>query len=296
MYHEILPDAVDIPYWSIVKESAFRRQMEYLRAHYEVLSLDDALSRVYSREAARPGARPVAVVTFDDGYSGNFTCALPIMRDLRLPFTVYVATRAVESGTRQWYDELTLGLVALGPRSVGIPTSRGVLAYSGRKLTAEKRWDAINEIHASLKELPADERQAITAGLKPSAAAVDLRMMTPNELRLLSREVLACIGCHTHGHDLLDQISQAEARATILRAQELLSAWTAREPRHFSYPNGNYSSSTPRLVQELGFLSAVTTEERRWAASDDRHTIPRIGIGRFDNLDLFRAKISGALT
>ncbi len=296
MYHEVLPDGVGIPYWSLVRESAFRRQMAHLCEHYEVVSVDAAMDRMQSSEPFSPSSRPLAVITFDDGYAGNFSCALPILRELQLPFTVYIATAAVESGQRHWYDEVTRGLVALGRRSIDIATSRGRLAYSGRHLSDYRRWEAISRIHSALKELPADERQEISSSLAPTAAVADLRMMTPDELRQLSNEKSACIGCHTHGHDLLDQISPDQARETILRAQALLTDWTGRTPRHFSYPNGNFTPALAQLVGHLGFASAVTTQERQWRPRDSRYTIPRIGIGRFDNLNLFRAKISGALS
>jgi peptidoglycan/xylan/chitin deacetylase (PgdA/CDA1 family) len=41
--------------------------------------------------------RRVFVVTFDDGYQNNFTQALPILQKLRVPATVFLATRYLDS-------------------------------------------------------------------------------------------------------------------------------------------------------------------------------------------------------
>ena len=85
MYHEVLPDAVDLPYWSVVRESAFRRQIEYLKAHYQVLPLDELLARLREPAAVSDAGPPMAAITFDDGYAGNLACAAPILRTLDLP-------------------------------------------------------------------------------------------------------------------------------------------------------------------------------------------------------------------
>ena len=43
MYHEVLPDDFEVDAWTIVKESDFRRQLQYIVQEFEVISLDRAL-------------------------------------------------------------------------------------------------------------------------------------------------------------------------------------------------------------------------------------------------------------
>jgi peptidoglycan/xylan/chitin deacetylase (PgdA/CDA1 family) len=293
MYHEVWPGSMNLPYWSIVTESNFRRQMAHLQRHYEVLSMDAALRRLYSGAGECPSSRPLAVITFDDGYAGNYLCAMPILRELDLPFLVYVATANVAAGKRPWYDDVSVGLLSLGRGTTRIPTSRGTLSYSGRHILPDRRWAAVNDILGALKDLPPDEQEAIAARFGDRHSSARLRMMTPAEIASLAAEPMASIGCHTHGHELLDKVPPDQARASIMQAQALLEAWTGRCPAHFSYPNGNYCASTCELVRESGFASAVTTRNRAWTPQDDRLEIPRIAVGRFDNLNLFRAKVAG---
>ena len=294
MYHEVLPDELDLPLWSIVRESAFRAQMAYLQQHYEVVSMDTALARMSGGEDDSHSSSPtMVVITFDDGYAGNLNCAGSILREFGLPFTVYIATAKVESGGCHWYDEISTALMTLGRGSLRIATSRGSLAYSGRYYLPDRRWAAIHRILTALKEISPEERELIATRLPKPDAKSPLRMLTPAEVTTLAAEPLATVGCHTHDHDLLDRMPTEQARASIARAQELLYNWTGYHPSHFSYPNGNYSLPVVELVREFGFASAVTTCHRAWTRRDDRHKIPRIGIGRFDNLNLFRAKVAG---
>jgi peptidoglycan/xylan/chitin deacetylase (PgdA/CDA1 family) len=70
----------------------FRRQMEWLSANAEVVPLAAGLDRL----AAGPFERDRVAVTFDDGYGDVYTRAWPVLRDLALPATVFLATGFME--------------------------------------------------------------------------------------------------------------------------------------------------------------------------------------------------------
>lgn len=66
--------------------AAFERQMDLLAAH-DVVSLDTALDRLDAGDT-----RPCFVLTFDDGFADVHANAWPLLRERRVPFTVYLAT------------------------------------------------------------------------------------------------------------------------------------------------------------------------------------------------------------
>jgi peptidoglycan/xylan/chitin deacetylase (PgdA/CDA1 family) len=69
----------------------FTRQMLWLDAHYDVIGLREFTERLTSGGSLRS----VAAVTFDDGYAGVFEHAVPVVRALRLPATVFLVAEAV---------------------------------------------------------------------------------------------------------------------------------------------------------------------------------------------------------
>jgi peptidoglycan/xylan/chitin deacetylase (PgdA/CDA1 family) len=295
MYHEVLPDHVDLPVWTVLAESKFIRQMRHLQQNYEVISLAEALERVAAPENSSRPDRPFAVVTFDDGYQGNLSCVLPVMESLRLPFTVFVATDKVASGGLHWYDKVILHLLSASAARQVLDSSKGPIHFAPARLGEARRWARIDAVLRQFKQLPGDEREALASSLPGSPEPAPLRMLTRAELHQLAQSPLVDIGCHTHGHELLDQLPRAAAEASIRQANRVLEECTGRTPRHFSYPNGNHDAATMQLVADLGFSCAVTTVGRPWVPDDDRFAIPRIGVGRFDTMNLFRAKLAGQL-
>lgn len=295
MYHEVLPDSICPPIWTVVPESRFISQIDFVQKNFDVLTIDNALKRIYETGDRSEYARPFAVVTFDDGYYGNLSCALPIMESWGLPFTVYVATSVIEYGDIHWYDKVIIHLLTTGQKGWRFDTSNGAITYSAANLGVSRQWARINTVLTSFKNLPQQERETLANTLPERESPSVLRMLSCTELSQMAESSFVEIGCHTHGHELLDQLTTDEARASIVKALTYLNKWTGYKPRHFSYPNGNYNESVSDLVQELGFSSAVTVKSRHWSFSDSRFAIPRIGVGRFDTMSLFRAKLSGLL-
>jgi peptidoglycan/xylan/chitin deacetylase (PgdA/CDA1 family) len=76
-----------------VRLGDFRRQLGWLVANRQVVDLAQALARW-----ADSGSERLVVLTFDDGYRDTYTTAFPLLHDLGLPFTLYLATDSIETG------------------------------------------------------------------------------------------------------------------------------------------------------------------------------------------------------
>lgn len=98
-YHrvaDIVPNA-----WTISTRE-FARQIQWLRANFEMISLHEAQRRLIARE----NRRPAVCITFDDGYADNCDFAIPLLVEQKVPTTYFVALDIIKYGRTFPHDEL----------------------------------------------------------------------------------------------------------------------------------------------------------------------------------------------
>src|SRR5947209_10009497 len=85
-----------------------RNHLLYLRRHYRMLHLEEALEELYTPLAegkrARDRRTPL-VLTFDDGYQDNYTHGFALARELQVPITLFLIPGYIDSGDYFWWLE-----------------------------------------------------------------------------------------------------------------------------------------------------------------------------------------------
>lgn len=90
-YHSIASESpVAVP------EILFRQQMEILARACTVVPLAELVARVSGGETG------LAALTFDDGYRDCYEHVFPILQEMALPFTVFLATGFLQTGRCEW--------------------------------------------------------------------------------------------------------------------------------------------------------------------------------------------------
>lgn len=127
MYHDIRPVA---NYSTIVTPHQFEEQVRYLaRNGYTFITIGELLDAIYAGGRGLP-ERCVAL-TFDDGWSGVYNYAYPILKRYGGTATLYVYTNYVDVGGRSmtWeqYREMLAAGFEIGSHTVSHPdlTNRG---------------------------------------------------------------------------------------------------------------------------------------------------------------------------
>lgn len=267
------------------------------RLGLEIVSLDEAIARL---EAEVP-SRPFAVFTFDDAYRDNLVHALPVLRRLGCPFTLYVPTGLVEGAGEIWWQALE-DIIAAEP-VLTVPGEAGeTYVLRDRK----QKQAAYTALYWRLRRLPEPERVALVRALA-ARSGYDLErqcrtlIMDWDELRGFAADPLCTLGAHTVHHYELAKLPADEARREILDSVHTLEARLGSAPRHLSYPIGGAASAGPRefaMAAELGLRSAVTTRPGGLYARDRAalHALPRISLnGLFQSPRFIEVFATGAL-
>ena len=104
LYHRVAPlvPGTPAPTWNVTPER-FRSQIEgLLSAGYRIWPLRRLIDCV---ESGRAVPEKVTAITFDDGYQNNYLRAWPVLDDLSVPATIFVATAFIGSTTPFPFDE-----------------------------------------------------------------------------------------------------------------------------------------------------------------------------------------------
>lgn len=286
-YHTLGPDQGGSDVWTALRTGDFLAHLAILRESYDIVDLDTALT-------AGPGqvGRPRAVLTFDDGEEGLHRHLLPMLAAERVPVTIYVATRQIETGQPYWFDRLMGALQ--GPRTVDL-RQQGLGTWVLPAAPGASRWLVLSDLLEALKQTDPRRREELTecilADHPPPPGRPPLGPMTHTELVELAASPWVTIGAHSHCHNLLDQIPLAEARESMAQSRALLEAWTGREVAHFAWPNGNHTTELRWIAADLGFRSA-TALGGLWRRGVEPFALPRLAIGRYDDAARFRLRLS----
>jgi peptidoglycan/xylan/chitin deacetylase (PgdA/CDA1 family) len=271
IFHRVL-DEPDPLHPGEVTRDDFKRVLSWVREQYNVISSADAVAGLKS---GRLPARPL-VITFDDGYADNHDLAAPILLEMGLPATFFVASGYLDGG-RMFNDTVAAAVGECSAKELDL-TALELGRYA--LLTTEDRRRALSKILTQVKALPVDRRTDVTEKIARAAKVVapEALMMTSGQVASLHRSGFE-IGGHTWMHPILARLDGSAARAEIQKGRQRLEEIIGSKVRFFAYPNGrpgeDFTPQTVALVREVGFEAAFTTTPGVAVGGSDLFQLPR---------------------
>jgi peptidoglycan/xylan/chitin deacetylase (PgdA/CDA1 family) len=277
-YHRVLgaERSAAYPFGSLAMPiGAFRDQLRWFAAHYEVLPLAQALERIQSTTRS---ARPLLALTFDDGYSDSDDAAQEL-EQVGMRGTFFVTTGFVGTRGLLWFDRAVLLFAEVSERV----RREIVLQVCGvRNLdrlpnagSSPARWTA------HLKRLGPAQRAAILAALECTVGgppAVDgYQALSVAQLRALHARGHE-IGSHSVSHGLLPELDDVALRDEVENARDALGAWIGTTVSGFCYPNGDCDARVVAAVARAGHRYACTTRDGLHRPGDDPFLIRRVDV------------------
>jgi peptidoglycan/xylan/chitin deacetylase (PgdA/CDA1 family) len=292
VYHRVGQRNLD-PWRLMVEPEIFAEHMETLARDWYPLSLAE-LVEGFSRRCLPERA---VAVTFDDGYADNLEVAAPILLEHGIPTTLFVATEPVDSSGSLWWDELASLLL----EPAELPTTLTLSSCEDRKwqippLSADQRWSAEDapppweadretrlrafyEVWLALRALDVQTRETALQEIAEWAGSTrpqSRALLTWDQVQEFASLPRFDFGAHTLTHPDLPSRSAEDARTEIAGGADRLASQIGMQVEHFAYPFGSWSRSVARLVADLGFRAAYTTEGSAISWRSSPHALPRV--------------------
>jgi peptidoglycan/xylan/chitin deacetylase (PgdA/CDA1 family) len=265
-YHRIVEDyhaeaQVEMPSM-LTSRAMFERHLDCIGRSFTFVSLDAIGNRLLN---GLPFDRPVAAITFDDGYQDVYELALPILERKGIPAAMFVVTDLVGRPSWQIHDQL-YHLVAKAFASWDDPRQQmyGLLNDLGLPARDFKRRSAASDpmiaVSTLLPGLPQADVLRLMAGLESCVGNGfhDLPLtVTWQQVDDVRRRGFT-IGSHTRSHVSLPTESATTIAAELIESKQELESRLGEQVDHFAYPGGHFTGAVVDAVARAGYRFAYT--------------------------------------
>jgi len=208
---------------------AFERQMRWLAANFEVVPLPQFLGRL---EGGGP-LRGLAAVTFDDGYTGVFSHAWPLLIELGIPATTFIVADAPARSHSFWWDHSVVQ----------------------QQASPERREQWLTTFRG--------DGQAILGSLSlPSTGETLPDSYAPADWQEIARVATAGMGLGAHSvtHRSLPTLTDSELARELITSREAIARATGIHPEFFAYPYGRWDTRVRHAARAAGYRAALTLD------------------------------------
>jgi len=236
----------------------FERQVHYLKQHFEIVTLDEAVDMVRGKTRFRSSV----LLTFDDGYLDNYQLAFPILRSAGVQATFFLPTAFIGTGRLPWWD-LIAYIVRNRRRSIVRLTYPQANEFDGDKLESQELIARVLRVykHRDMK----DHQRFIDDLLEGSGSELpaedgEVCFMDWRQAREMQKGGMA-FGSHTHNHEVLNKLPPEQQYEELARSREVLEQELQLPITTLAYPVGGkaaFSEETQKAAERSGYLAAFS--------------------------------------
>ncbi len=224
---------VENPFWAPLHPKIFEGLLSYLQKNFEVCLFEELNS-------VGKSSRPLAILSFDDGYYDFIEYALPLLKKYKMRANMNVIPQCVESGKPIWnvrlYDflnsapQILINEIKLPEFDINLPddSREAKLRYGLR-------------ISSYLKKRSREEREEIWQSIEPFLAKADFeqtRMMTAEDIHEIAGETE--IGVHSFSHESMGFEENEFFERDFDKCRHYFQSKFNLPLITYAFPNGSY--------------------------------------------------------
>lgn len=298
MYHRITVAETD-PWGICVSPENFEQHLQVLKNGFNVISTRELLQQV----SAKKIIKNAVCITFDDGYTDNFTHAKPLLQNYNCPATFFITSGVTGQQKQFWWDELENMLLHIKhlPAFLSIKTGIEIFEHHLVEPVITIEMFRLHQQWKYYEEPPTDrcslyiklwERMLLLSHKEINKVMGTLRRwasasisendqdfpMNNFQLKELSMERLFLLGIHTMTHpDLSTKKSFCQLREINGSKLDLKKNYGIKS-NMLAYPFGKYNELTIDVVSRLNITACFTTEQKFVSAEADVKMLGRFQV------------------
>jgi len=287
-YHGVYPEEAQLNHLNSsgkhLSQSVFERQMRAIREKFEPVSMNQ-ISESLNHGGDLP--QNALAVTFDDGYLNNFSQAVPILDELKIPATFYVTTGFIGRDRLIWTDLLEAAVFSPLRSEIAFQVDGQHYFYALEDVN--QRQETLKKIKMLCKAgKTADGPNVANQVCRPEDIDIDLKpaiydFMNWDQIREIASCDLFSVGAHTVDHVSLGRADNITASWQIRTSIAEVGRQLGSGCIHFAYPEGqenDVNEYSKNEVKRSGVICAPTAiSGQNCPVSTDPFYIKRIMVG-----------------
>ena len=276
-----------------VDEELLDRSLQFaVERGYQFASIDELVESAVKQQEL---SHPTLCFTLDDGYADQVARLVPVLLKHQAKPTLFTITDFVDRVDWPWDAKVSyviwnthvirFTLESAGKRLELNCSSPGHRVNTRRALSQHAKTLNKQALHNFLQEL-----QYVCGVNVPESAPEEYAPATWEELRTCEQRGLR-VGAHSRSHLVLSALSDEEILQELTYSKHRIESELNNPSRVFCYPSGtarDFSATHPRLVEQVGFSSAITTISKPTNLHMIRNNLYRIDrIGFPETFDKF---------
>ncbi|MES2625736.1 MAG: polysaccharide deacetylase family protein [Pseudomonadota bacterium] len=238
-------------------EIHFAKQIAAIRDRFKIIQIKELLEIIAS---GRPLQEPMAMITFDDGYRGNYENAFPILLAEKVPGLFFLPTSYISCDHIPWWDEVAWLIKNTKHQVIKLPGSNQSVTVDPQNIK--------QTIRTVLTRIKNDSDLPLAEKIRHMRTACGCEMPLENSNLFMTWEQAAEmqqagmeIGSHGHSHEILSHLSAEEQRSELMISKNLIEENINVPVEAIAYPVGGrptYTEETCRIAKECGYKLGFT--------------------------------------
>ena len=208
MYHGVTDEKLPAYCWTQIPKDIFKIQMRYIKSNLNVVELTSIFNKGHEKIKDKNN---IAIITFDDGYYNIYNEAWPILKEMKVPATVFVVTGLSQSRSLIWTD--LVYNILIKRYNYAIDLSRFNLGKLPAVDNCLEREPIIDDLKMTLKSYLNSDRKAVIDYLVEKYPLTEkefiqsFKVMTAEQIKEMSECAGITIASHSHFHPIFSTLS-----------------------------------------------------------------------------------------
>jgi len=260
----------------------FDNMICYLKSKYKLISADTLYS-FYNGECELKNS---CHITVDDGDNSFYEIIFPVLKKHNVPASLFVSPKICEEKLNFWFQEIEgydpHKLKLIIAERLGTP----LVSLEKFSVASILKTLLISQIHEVILEY----QNAIGTSPKP------FQNMSVENLLEVDGSGLVSIGAHTLNHPILKNEDDVQSRLETAISVERLAKLLKHDINYFAYPNGipgvDFTEREQNYLTGAGIKLTFSTEAKNLSITNNRMSIPRVGVSNAENMLFLKSKLS----